>query len=233
MLSHRLEDSYVFIYLVLLVFWVFGHLAHWGQCGLYVSLFFRMNTFWTLCIFVRVLPSKQLIKLYKEPLEKTSGLVSAQPCKCKPVCDSPHMQYWYLDTRGQVLLYSLWSEVVLLSLQRRGHAPVVLLFLVPSVQIHHQRFQACSCNYSYFLSWCCISSIGSILLYYPPSPSTFPRLLWDGPTVISQFQPSHIGNAYTQIITCSQTHTRSHKRCVWYHPRILPNIRPFMVPVFL
>lgn len=45
--------------------------------------------FLKLCIFISVLPSKHLIKLYKESLEKTFGLVSVQPCECNPVCDSP------------------------------------------------------------------------------------------------------------------------------------------------
>lgn len=71
------------------------------------------------------LPSKQLIKLYKDPLEKTFGLVSVQPCECKPLCCCPRVQYWCLDTRGQVLLLNSTSEeevLLLLLLQRRGHA---------------------------------------------------------------------------------------------------------------
>lgn len=75
-----------------------------GQSGLDFSLYFRMNTFLKLCIFVSVSPSKQLIKLYKEQMEKTFGLVSEQSCECSPVCNSPHMQCGCLDTRGQVLL---------------------------------------------------------------------------------------------------------------------------------
>lgn len=54
-----------------------------GQSGLEFRLYFKMKTFLNLYIFVS--PSKQLIKLYKEPLEKAFGLLSVQSCKCSLV----------------------------------------------------------------------------------------------------------------------------------------------------
>lgn len=68
-------------------FWLIGDKA---AC---VSVFSPDEHFFEQCVSVTVLPSKQLIKLYKEPLEKTFGLVSMQPCECKPVCNSLYMQH--------------------------------------------------------------------------------------------------------------------------------------------
>lgn len=145
------------------------------------------------------------------------------------LCDELCAQYCHVASRGQFLLLlgstlSRWAfPLSCHSVQSRGLAPCGSAVIFGPLTCKHIKGRTtCSYNYCYVLSWCCISSISPD----PPLLSTlslhFRRLLWDGRTVISQFECGHIGNAYTQIITCSWKRALSHKCCVrfrqtWVH----------------
>lgn len=125
----------------------------------------------------------------------TFGVVSVQPCGWNPV----RLGVVPAFGRQRAGFYCFWTPLW----QRRGFLSCGLqIFLVPMVNIHYQRFQACPYNYSYFLPQYFIPPNQ----LHPPLLSSFTlHLNSDDPAVISPFQLGRIGNAYTQIITCSQT----------------------------
>lgn len=102
------------------------------------------------------------------------------------------MQCQYLDARGRVF-------TVAEDPQKRGSAPVVSTYFQSLLCIFVIKgFRPASTITASLCHDVLFPSISSILLHHPP-------LLCDDPAVISPFQPGHIGNVYTQIITCSQT----------------------------
>lgn len=82
------------------------------------------------------------------------GLFLVQPGECNPVCNNPHNAVlMFRHQRAGFTLAQLLSmrRDASVSAEEKGPCPCGhLLFLVPSVHIHHQRFQACSYNYSCF-----------------------------------------------------------------------------------
>lgn len=91
--------------------------------------------------------------------------------------------------------------------QRRGIRSCGLhIFSVLTVNIHYQSFQACACNYSYFLRRCFIS----LNQLHPPSPSTF-TLGWSGCNFSISARPHrkciHPNNHMF-------SNKRSYKRCI-------------------
>lgn len=143
-------------------------------------------------VFLQFFHPKQLIKLYMEPLEMTFGgffLCSpADETQCSSNIWSPEGGFLPLqNTSVAEEAPLLWSPDIF------GPYGEYSLSEVSGL---HLQLQLLSDAIFYFPQSAPSSSI--ILLRPPP-------LLCDDPTVISPFQPGHIGNVYTQIITCSHT----------------------------